>query len=300
LVITVGAKTIITTNKLKQCEDTYHLVDMERIMNSSDGKTSVPTNRYRMKAIHTLAYVSACNNGIVIGGIKYIPEISVNHASICSVCFHLNCRSSKKKQCQSKPRCAKCNETGHEEIVCKGKEFCINCQKNHRASYDGHCKLLQQKTFDNNAYLLKLTIGEGIKTSQYALLRNASVAIANSEKEESIVSKDEQIGLIKEIVDNYTNEKLMPRVIRLEANQNELNLRMEKNEIDVSELQKVQKEHTTMLSNVQTSVNNIASIQSTNTTAINQTNATVSSIAEMLGRLTAHIPSPSGPPTPPH
>ncbi len=299
LVITVGAKTSITSNKLKQCEETYHLTDMERIMNSSDGKTSVPTNRYRMRALHTLAYVSACNNGIVLCGIKYMPEISVNHASICSVCFHLNCRASKKKMCQSKPRCGKCNETGHEEPVCKGKEFCINCQKSHRAAYDGHCKLLQQKTFDNNIFLIKLAIGEGIKTSKYALLRNAAVAIANAEKEEIASSKEEQSELIKEIVDQYAHEKLMPRVVKLEKSQSELNLRMENTEAAVNVLQTKQQEHTVMLENVQTSVNKMASIQSSNSTAINQTNTMVSSIAEMLGKLTAHLPSSSGPPTPP-
>jgi len=300
LVINVTSKATITSNKIKQCEDTFHLKDLERIMNSSDGKSSIPTNRYRFKAMHTLAYVSACNNGIVLNGIKYLPEISVNHGSVCSVCYHINCRASKKKPCQSKARCGKCNETGHLELTCKNKEFCINCQKTgHKATFDGLCSLLQQKTFDNNAYLINLTVGEGIKSSKYALLRNAAVAIVNAEKEDSNNTKEEQKEMLKEMVGNYAQENILPRLGRLEVGQNDLNIRMERNEAYVTELQKVQKEHTEILGNVQTTVNSMAVTQATQTSAINTTSTTVASIAEMLGRLTAHLPPSTGPLTPP-
>jgi hypothetical protein len=101
------------------------------------------------------------------------------------------------------------------------------------------------------------------------------------------------------MVDDYAQENILPRVGRLEIVQNELNVRMEKNESIIFELQKVQKIHSEILSNVQTTVNTMATTQASNTSAINQTNTTVSSIAEMLGRFMAHVPPNSGPLTPP-
>ena len=148
-------------------------------------------------------------------------------------------------------------------------------------------------------YLIHLTIGEGIKSSKYALLRNPAVAIANAEKEDANCNKEEQKELLKEMVDNYAQENILPRVGRLEVIQNELNIRVERNEAIITELKKVQEEHAETLGYVQTTVNTMATTQASNTSAINHTNTTVSSIAEILDRFMAHVTSSSGPLTPP-
>ncbi len=106
LIVNVKHGTVLTPNKIKQCEEQFHLTGMERIM-TNDGDKQIPTNRYRTKANHVFAYVSACNHGIILASVKYIPETVTNIASLCQKCGLTNCRSSKKKPCQSKPRCMK-------------------------------------------------------------------------------------------------------------------------------------------------------------------------------------------------
>ncbi len=56
----------------KNKEVLYRLVDFGRIMTYQEGK-QIPTNRYKMKAVHMLAYVLACNDSIVLAGVRYIP-----------------------------------------------------------------------------------------------------------------------------------------------------------------------------------------------------------------------------------
>ncbi len=292
MVITVSPKSTITQNMIKKCEDTYHLTSIERIMSNPYGNKLVATNRFKLRAIHMLAYISACNDGIVMGGSKYMPETVTNHSSICSNCGLANCRSSKKKPCKSNTRCSKCSGTGHQEIGCKNPDFCINCQKfGHRCNNDGHCPVYQQKTFDNNAFLIPVWVGEGIKTSKYAILRNSSTAIENAKKEEENGNKATTSEAIIQICENFCQQAVFPRVASLEAGQMALHARCDQTDAVVAGIIKTQKEQTDILNGLQTAV-------SSSTNTVNQVNTNVTTMMDMLARLSAGIitPAPMSPP----
>jgi hypothetical protein len=286
LIITVPAKTQITLQMVKKCEDVFHLTNMERIMSNPDGTKLVPTNRFKSRAVHMLAYISACNGGIVLGGTRYTPETATNHSYICGTCGLANCRSSKKKPCQSNPRCMKCSETNHRELGCKKPDYCINCQRfGHKCNHDDYCPIFQQKTFDNNTYMLPVWVGEGIKSSKY-LIRNATIAMANAEKEEEATSKANNIEVMKEICETYVQQTVIPRVTSLEAGQIALNHRCDQTEAIVAGLVKTQMEQTGILSNLQTTAN--------------QTNNSMGAMMDILTRisngLVVNRPTPLTPP----
>ena len=281
LILNVKHGTVLTPMKIKQCEDLFHLTGMERIM-TNDGDKLIPTNRYKTKANHVFAYVSACNNGIILASIKYMPETVTNLASLCQKCGLSNCRSSKKKPCQSKPRCMRCSMLDHSEVACKNKEFCINCQRyGHRCYNDGYCTILQQKTFDNNAYLLEILIGEGIKPNKYAILRNTAIAIANAAKSEEINTKEEREDALKEICSSMLKEQVLPRISNLETGHAMLESRCDKLEELMTGVIKTQNQQTAILTNVQNTM-------TANSVTANQTNSNVNTIMEMISRMSAN------------
>jgi len=282
LIISVAPKTSLQPNKIKQCEETYHITDFERIVSNQDGNP-VPTNRYKMKAIHPLAYVLACNEGIVLAGVRYIPEVVINHASTCSRCGLANCRASKKKPCKSSQRCMKCSEVGHLITVCKGKDYCINCQKyGHKATDDGHCKILQQKTFDNNGFLIPMLVGEGIKSNKFAILRNAAIAMANAEKEDSETSSLDKVEAIRDICIATINENMLPRISSLENGQTALIQRCDQTDLIIKGMLKTQEEHTVLLTNQAAMLTTVAASSA-------DTQQNVRSMVDMLSRLTATV-----------
>jgi len=67
--------------------------------------------------------------------------------------------------------------------------------------------------------MLPVWVGEGIKSSKYLILRNATKAIANAEKEEEATSKANNIEVMKEICETYVQQTAIPRVTSLEAGQ---------------------------------------------------------------------------------
>jgi hypothetical protein len=216
MTISVSSKNSqIPSQKIVLFEQTHQLSNMMRIMNNSDAQRAVATNRFKFSANNIIAYVCACNDGVLLNGIKYIAEPSINHGNVCQNCGYANCRSSKKKPCTSKARCLKCSEMSHKvSCTVKKSEYCVNCEmKGHRCTHDGYCEILQQKTFDNNSFLLPILLGEGIKETKYHILRNYAIAVENvSNKSDGKLYLD----TLNEIVETYVSEKVIPRISKLE------------------------------------------------------------------------------------
>jgi hypothetical protein len=245
---------MIASNKIAQCEAAYHLSGFVRITTAD----KTPTNRFKFIANHALAYVSACNDGIFLNSVKYFPEPNINHSGICQICTIANCRGSKKKPCQSKPRCHRCSETNHTDVTCKNQEYCINCQKKgHRATHDGHCPIYQQKTFDNNAFLIPLLVGEGIKINKFAILRNANIAMTNAlnNNDETIINED----VVREMCNKYCDEKVLTRVTSLEINHQSLEAKCDNYAAAITVLQDTQKEMKSTLNTMQSTASKTGS-----------------------------------------
>jgi hypothetical protein len=168
------------------------------------------------------------------------------------------------------------------ETICPNKEFCINCQRyGHRCYNDGYCAILQQKTFDNNAFILEILIGEGIKANRYSILRNSAIAMSNAAKSDEIASKEEREDTLKEICSTMLKEQVLPRISNLETGHAMLETRCDKIENLMAGVIKTQEQQTVILTNVQTSMTE------TNVTT-NQTNANVNRMMDMMSQMVAN------------
>jgi len=287
----------ISSQKIALCETTYHLSNMVRIMNNSDIQKSVATNRFRFTANNVLAYVCACNDGIILNGIKYQAEPSINQASVCHNCGYANCRSSKKKQCTSKTRCLKCSELSHKEDLCPPKkaEYCINCdEKGHRCTHDGYCTVLQEKTFANNAFLLPLLLTEGIKDSKYSILRNFSIAVSENAKNSTNPAFDRET--IKEICGEFVTESVDHRITKLEVRADTIDIRCSAIESGMGEIKAAQQEMSQKQTNMDAKLDDLVGKTAASTLINNDTNVAVKQLMQMMIRTN---PTNSGTMSPP-
>ncbi|CAF0830660.1 unnamed protein product [Brachionus calyciflorus] len=196
--------------KIKEMEDIYGLINVERITT----KENEPTNKLKANVRSINDFIKCIKQGIYISltSKKHKVTPSIIHSKVCN-----NCGSINHKICKMNKRCLRCGDYDHDRESCKKWPKCINCGGKHSCN-SNDCEKLNEKTLLINAYAISILEGEGIIENKNRVLRTNR---SNSNNDEVVATIND--NNLDEIVKHILQRELdteRTRVIELENKMN--------------------------------------------------------------------------------
>ncbi|CAF0984810.1 unnamed protein product [Brachionus calyciflorus] len=141
----------------------YGLSKIKRIFNHKNK----PTKKLIAKCHSIKDYVQVLNFRIKMSSGKMIVMPKIINPKVCLKCGDLN---HNEKNCYQKEICLKCLGSSHRIEACvSNSDKCANCFGEHKCFSD-KCKILAEKKFAINDFIIKILFGENLISSKYEIL----------------------------------------------------------------------------------------------------------------------------------